>query len=324
MRLGGQSVVIKALNKRDCIREAEQVKANWNVSRQLQSFSHERVGEIMDGYIDAKAPALSPLTVRGYRTIAKYRWQDIALRRISDISPQEWQRIVSRESKKCRPKTLKNAYGLLRSAAKYYGYSIPDVRLPMMEPNSRNYLDPDQIPVFVQAVYPTKFAVPLLLALSSLRISEIDALRWEDIPVNPKAIRTTGAVVLNEDNKYIRKATGKNATSTRTVPIMIPQLAEALERDRRPTGGLIPCSQNTLRANCQKICREAGLPPVTPHGLRHSFASLCYHLRVPERIVMELGGWANEQTVHNIYTHISQKDIAHFGSELTDYFSKNA
>lgn len=319
LRLGGQSVIVKAADKRSCIRKAEQIKANWQVDRKLQAVSRERVGEVMEGYIEAKEKSLSPLTVRGYQTIAENRWQSVVQRRICDITPQEWQRIVSRES--CGPKTLKNAWGFLRSAARFYGHEIPDVTLPMLEPNCRDYLTPEQIPVFVQAVSPTRFAVPLLLALSSLRISEIDALRWEDIPEDPDVIVTTGAVVLDKNNKYIRKRTGKNPTSSRTVPIMIPQLRDALERDRRPEGGLIPCSQNTLRNNCKKICEKAGLPPVTVHGLRHSFASLCYHLRVPERIVMEIGGWANERTVHDIYTHIAQSDIDHYGAQLAEFFA---
>lgn len=320
LRLGGQSVIVKAEDRRACIKKAEQVKANWNIDRKLQTVSRDRVGEIIEGYIDAREPNLSPLTVRGYKTIQENRWKSIAMRRISDISPQEWQRIVSREP--CGPKTLKNAWGLLRSAARFYGYELPDVTLPMLENNHRDYLTPEQIPTFVQAVTPTRFAVPLLLALSSMRISEIDALRWEDIPEDPDVITTTGAVVLNKDNKYIRKKTGKNPTSSRQIPVMIPQLRDVLERDRRPEGGLIPCSQNTLRNNCRKICEQAGLPPVTVHGLRHSFASLCYHLRVPERIVMEIGGWANERTVHDIYTHIAQSDLEHYGSKISDFFQQ--
>ena len=322
LRLGGQSVIVKDLDRRACIRKAEQIKANWQIDRKVQTHARERVGEIMEGYIEAKERTLSPLTVRGYQIIADNRWKAVAMRRLCDISDQEWQRIVSREARTCGPKTLKNAWGLLRSAARFYGHELPAVSLPMLEPNQRDYLTPEQIPVFVQAVTPTRFAVPLLLALSSMRISEIDALRWEDIPEDPAMIATRGAVVLNKNNKYIRKATGKNATSSRVVPVMIPQLREVLARDRQASGGLIPCSQNTLRINCKKICEKAGLPPVSPHGLRHSFASLCYHLRVPERIVMEIGGWANERTVHEIYTHIAQADLDHYGTQIASFFEQ--
>ena len=48
---------------------------------------------------------------------------------------------------------------------------------------------------------------------------------------------------------------------------------------------------NTVRRNINKICHAMGLQSVGIHGLRHSFVSLAYHLGVPEKIVMEIGGW---------------------------------
>ena len=63
LRLGGQSVVVKAEDKRACIRKAEQIKANWQIDRTIQTHARDRVGEIMEGYIEAKERTLSPLTV---------------------------------------------------------------------------------------------------------------------------------------------------------------------------------------------------------------------------------------------------------------------
>ena len=133
-------------------------------------------------------------------------------------------------------------------------------------PKERPFLTPDEIRVFVSAVKDTRYAVPALLALSSLRISEIQALRWEDIPANPKFIRVQGAVVLNEKNKYQRKIQNKNATSTRNVPVMIPELTAAIQRDRKPVGPVLGITQNSLRCAVKKICRENNLPDVGVHG----------------------------------------------------------
>jgi integrase len=44
------------------------------------------------------------------------------------------------------------------------------------------------------------------------------------------------------------------------------------------------------------------------HGLRHSFASLAYHLKWSEATTMREGGWANTDTVHRIYTHLAAQD----------------
>lgn len=130
----------------------------------------------------------------------------------------------------------------------------------------------------------------------------------------------SGAVVLNEENKKVRKRTNKNATSTRNVPVMIPELAEALERDRKPSGSLMGMHQNSLRYGIAKICKENDLPDIGIHGLRHSFASLAYHLQIPEKIAMEIGGWADATTMHKIYTHIARADITRYQTKMTDFF----
>ena len=56
------------------------------------------------------------------------------------------------------------------------------------------------------------------------------------------------------------------------------------------------------------------------HGLRHSFASLCYHLGIPAKIAMQLGGWSDMQTMLRIYTHISQRDIGARVEDLRSFF----
>lgn len=243
-------------------------------------------------------------------------------RRLDEIGEDEWQVIVNAEAALCAPKTLKTAFAFVRGVVEHAtGKQLPKVSLAAPVPRERPFLTPDEIRTFVAAVKGTRYAVPALLALSSLRISEIQALRWEDIPEDPDFVRVQGAVVLNEDNKYHRKAQNKNSTSTRNVPVMIPELREAIKRDRKPVGPVLEITQNSLRCAVKKICRENGLPDVGIHGLRHSFASLAYHLRVPERIAMEIGGWADATTMHKIYTHIAQSDIKRYQTTMTDFFS---
>ena len=56
------------------------------------------------------------------------------------------------------------------------------------------------------------------------------------------------------------------------------------------------------------------------HGLRHSFASLAYHLQIPEKIAMEIGGWSDDGTMRKIYTHLAQKDIADRAKDFSNFF----
>ena len=87
---------------------------------------------------------------------------------------------------------------------------------------------------------------------------------------------------------------------------------------------LIECNANTIWNKINSICEKNGFPNVGIHGLRHSFVSLAYHLGVPEKIVMEIGGWADYQTMRNIYTHIARSDVSKYAEQFSGFFSGGA
>ncbi len=114
-------------------------------------------------------------------------------------------------------------------------------------------------------------------------------------------------MVVNDEGELVEKATNKTKSSQRTVHIVIPRL-ETLMREHTDSGLLITVHPHTIRKQINAICEKNGLPLVGVHGLRHSFASLAYHLGWSEMTVMQEGGWSNTQTVHNIYTHLAAQD----------------
>lgn len=323
MRLGGASVPVTASTAKECKRTAELIKAEYRANkRQITKGDSVTPRQAIDRYIETRKNTLSPSTIRAYRSIQKHRFPELMDKPIPSIQPDDWQRVVDAYSRTLSVKTLRNAITAIATAIRATTESpFPRVRFGVPTPNERAFLTADEIPAFVAAVAPTKYAVPLLLALSSLRISEIQALDWKSIPVNAQFVPVRGAVVFDENNVYQRKPQNKNASSTRNVPILIPELSAALERDRKPTGSVMPCSQNNLRVACRKICQKAGVTEVTPHGLRHSFASLAYHLQMPEKIAMEIGGWADAGTMRKIYTHIAQSDIDRYKNAMKGFYS---
>lgn len=326
LRLGGEDIGVTAPTAKEATRKATLIKAEHLAGKRRASPAQPRtLRQEIDRYITARSNTLSPLTIRGYRIIQKNRFQAVLDRVPAKIKPGEWQGIVNAEAALCAPKTLKNAWGFLRTVIhEVTGEYPPDVKLPAQVPNSHGFLTPDQIRTFVRAVAPTKYCIPALLALSSLRISEIEALRWEDIPKDLKLIRVAGAVVLDEKNNRVKKASNKNASSTRSVPVMIPELADALKRERQKHGPVMTISQNSLRYGVRKICEANDLPDVGVHGLRHSFASLAYHLQIPEMIAAEIGGWSDTATMHRIYTHIAQEDVAHYQTAMERWYKQSA
>lgn len=329
LRLGGESIPVTSTSKQVCIKEAQAIKAEYLAGKRAPK--PEPLPEVplltvaIDNYLDKKSNTLSPSTIRGYRAIQKHRFQAVMQRPVDCIQDSEWQGLINAEMALASPKTVVNAFKFLRTVIRQQtGHEIPmnGLTLPSVPPADTAFLTADEIPQFVDAIKGSRVAVAALLALSSLRISEISALKWENIPKNPTFIKVSGAVVRGYDTAWVRKKQNKNRTSTRSVPILIPELSEAIERLRKPSGPIMDYDQDTLRVEVHKACQRAKITDVTVHGLRHSFASLSYHLQVPEKIAMEIGGWSDPGTMHKIYTHIAQSDITRYQTAMADFYSK--
>lgn len=325
LRLNGESIPITAGSEAEVKRLAQLTKAEYLAGKRLDIGSDKRtVGQLVDAYISDRSNVLSPATIRGYRTIRRCRFHTLMDRTAAELSSGDWIQAVNAEAALCSPKTLSNAWRFLATAMHAGGIDTPNVTLPQIPPNEHPYLEPDQIKPFIEAVKGSGIEIPVLLGLSSLRLSEICALDWSDVDLKKRRIRVAGAAVIDEHNQVVHKAQNKNRSSTRYVPIMMDELYAALERERQPSGPVVSFHPNSLRNKVNRVCKRLGFPLVGAHGLRHSFASLCYHLGVPEKVAMEIGGWSDYKTMRNIYTHIAKSDISKYENELTNFFKRDS
>lgn len=72
---------------------------------------------------------------------------------------------------------------------------------------------------------------------------------------------------------------------------------------KRPNGELyVPC---TFTSNVQRYMKNAGLPVIRVHDLRHTTASLLLSLGLSLKEVQEWLGHSDISTTANIYTHIT-------------------
>lgn len=327
LRLGGVSIPITAATATECTNQARLIKAEHKAGKRL-----ERVGKkdeptlekIVETYIESRKAVLSVSTIVGYEVIKNNRFQEYMKKRPSEIG--NWQTVINNEVKSnIKAKTLKNSWALVASALEYSGYKAPAVKLPQVVQAERPWLDADQIKTFVAAVKGQDCEIPALLALHSLRRSEILGLTWEKIDIDGGIIHVEGSAVPDSENKLVYKETNKTKNSRRNVPFMIPALKDAMLAvpvDQR-TGFIYTKYRNTLWRDINNICKANGLPEVGVHGLRHSFASLAHHVGLPEQDAMLIGGWEDAQTMHKIYEHISDADRLKAQNKIADFF-KNA
>ena len=321
LRLNGVSVSVTAPTEKECRDAAQLIKAEHRAGkRQIQkSIGNITLTQGIDNYISARSNVLSPETIRGYRTIQRNRFKAVANKPIKSID--NWQTICNRESLLCSAKTMKNSWMFVASVIKECGYVPPKIKLPQIVQKERPFLEPDQIQLFVKAVSGESCEIPALLALCSLRRSEICGLKWENVDLKKRRILVSGAAVFDENNKLVQKETNKNNSSRRYVPVMINELYDALNACPNKTGLLIQCNPATIWAQINQVCKANDLPKVGIHGLRHSFASLAYHLGVPEKVAMQIGGWGNFEIMRKIYTHLAQADIGKNEQQLSGFFN---
>lgn len=319
VRVNGKDIGITRPTEKEAVAEAMAIKAG---TIEAKKSGKKTLTEAIDDYIAARENVLSPSTIRGYRTIQRSRFAPEMHLDIFSTPSDRWQKSVNAEAKLCSAKTLRNAWMFIAAVIFDATGSRVIVRLPQVVQNEKAFLSPEQVPIFVEAVHGTDVEIPGLLALSSLRRSELLALKWKDVDLKKGYIRVAGAAVYGPDGKLTRKNENKNKSSRRIVPL-IPPLLEALKQIT-PEGDLVVrMAPNVIVRHLNKICTENDLPIVGLHGLRHSFASLAYHLGMSEKVAMEIGGWSNDQTMRKIYTHISKQDIANQAAGFVGFFRKN-
>ena len=324
LRLGGESVSVTAPTAKECRDKARSIKSQHvaGEKRIQRSKSNPTLTQAIDDYIAARSNTLSPSTIRGYRTIQRNRFETVMEKRLKDI--KDWQTICNNEAKLCGAKTLKNSYCFIVSVLRENGIHPTKVTLPQVVKSNRPWLTPEQITVFVRAIKGNDCEIPALLALHSLRRSEVCAVTWEEhIDLKAKRILVSGALVPDEEENLVLKETNKNSASQRYVPIMIDELYKALIAVKDKTGLVVKEHPNTVWARINKVCEENGLPLVGNHGLRHSFASLAYHLGMPEMVAMRIGGWSDPATMRDIYTHLADADIKKHTDSMVKFY-KNA
>ena len=318
LRINGVSIPITAETADECETLAILKKAELKAgkTRVQKTPKNTTLKEAMEKYIAHYRSGLSPSTVDRYLQYKDGRFKNYLDLKLSEI---KWQKMIDDELKLASEKTVANAWGLVRPSLKHVGYPVPRVKIAPVPVKEIPFLQPEEIKPFCQAVKGRNYEIAALIELHGLRLSEMKALDWKDIDLNNGIINVRGAYVKGPDG-FVDKETNKNKTSTRPVPIMIPQLAEALNAVEQKEGRVVTIHESVLLRDVKRACERAGVTVVTNHGLRHSFASLCFYLKIPNRQIKEWGGWKNDITLNRIYIRLAASMQTENKNTFTKFF----
>lgn len=322
LRLGGENISITRSTASQCRSEARLVKSEYLAGKRKKITTEAKemtLRGVQERYVSKYEKTLSPSTVRSYKIYYQQRFKDYQNKKLPDIN---FQKMINEELEEKSQKTVKNAWGLVRPALEDIGYPVPSVKLAAVPVNEIPFLQPEEILPFCEAIKGRSYEIPCLLMLHGLRLSEVRGLDWKNVDLTTNTITIKEARVRGE-NGNVTKNTNKNKSSSRTVPIMIPQLVTALNAVTDKSGSVACIDGGTLLDDVKRACKRAGVTEVSCHGLRHSFASLCYFLKdIPDRQIMLWGGWASSATLHKIYIRLTEKGQTDAKDSFTSFFAQ--
>lgn len=264
--------------------------------------------ELKDLLVEMRLRGFSLHTQRAY---SKYCGQFVASlngKPVSEATDVDVKNYLSSLVARTAPRSV----NLARAAVLFYcnevhKRGITGIKVPKIEKSLPIVLTKDEVVQLIAAVPRRRSQLLLkLLYASGLRVSELVNLRLVDIEGTTITVRS-----------------GKGRKDRMTV---LPQsLADELKqyiRDHRLTDLLFPgrngraLTTRNVQAIIGRAAKRAGLQKhVTPHKMRHSFATHLLEAGTDVRVIQELLGHSNLQTTQ-IYTHVSREQLQKVHSPL--------
>jgi integrase len=182
----------------------------------------------------------------------------------------------------------------------------------LKRPEKREAPEDDVIKT-VRRSYEDYFGVfPLFLLATGFRRGEALATRWRDINWTDGTISCSRQISYEDGSAKITPP--KTSAGIRTVPLL-PDLKEALVlNDDAHLDDFIfhgedpgkPLQQSTFRRRWSRYCKEHSLD-ITPHVLRHAYATMLFEAGVDVYTAQKLLGHADIETTMAVYTHLREK-----------------
>lgn len=318
--VNGARISVTDENKDICQAKAMAIQAGAMEKEEKKKFiTLERA---IEDYMNSKSNTLSSSTIRGYDQIKRLRFKGIMQRNIHTLTKRDIQIAVNEETKLVSPKSVANAYGLVRPVLKEYGIDVFGVKLPQRIKKKKKYVQREEIGDLLAAAQEDKYEVPILLAIwLGMRRSEICGLCWDCVDEKAKTITVKRKLIMDKDNHFNLVDGAKNVFSQRTIPCpdyIMDKLAAM--RHGRTEGIIFRVNPNTILQHIHKVCKEAGITDSTTHGLRHTNAAVMSHLNISEDHALERGGWSEVSTYKKIYSYVFESTATTEDQKIDAFF----
>jgi integrase len=304
--------------------------------------SRQTLGEYLDDWLAAASPSLRPSTAELYAAAIK-NWivPRIGGLPLQKVAPKHLQDLYTDLLKSGRvdgegglsPRSVRLAHQVLHLALERAADWRMIVRNPaaakldlprMVRPPMRTW-SADDAKCFLQSTASDRLgAVWALMVSTGLRRGEVLGLRWSDVDLELGRVSITQTVVVLANSAQLSEP--KTAAGRRTV-YLHSSLTEVLKRRKAEQAGerllagsawedhgLVfttalgtPIHPRNLSRDFHLAVREAGVPSIRLHDLRHTAATLALTGGAHPKQVQEMLGHARVAITLDVYSHVSEQ-----------------
>jgi len=288
--------------------------------------TRKTMGHLIARWREAIKPALKLSTQCSYDWAFKRIEPAFGASPLATIGKADVQAFLTDSASRLAPESVRDLRARLRglfSVAEEWGWIMHGAnpasgrfRLPeRVHRRQKLVLWPEQLQVLVAALLQPYSTIVILAVLAGMRRGELAAVRWND---NAEA----GKMVVNEAVYRGRLGTPKTLKSRRTVSIG-PMAQRAINewrvkaKFRGPTDFMFGIRTNTpidlhnaVARHVKPAAVRLGLPPVSWHDLRHTYATWGRLAGIKAEALRDQLGHASVLMTLDVYSHAGQERAA--------------
>lgn len=325
------------------------VEENGLPSNQSDGFQDPTFGELSSLWLENYKTTVKPSTFENVQSkVEKMTEEHFEGMKLKQISVTYCQKVVIELSKSY---VLYNHY--LSVINRIFKYAVlMDVLSSnpfdkVIKPKSRqtqrkgNFLTKEELKEFLKLSQTTtlSYFFPLvhLMSYTGLRQGEALALKWSDIDFENKKITVDKTAVRIKEKQTLQTPKTKNSKRVISIDPTTLSILKSWKKDQIKiyfkNGKHFEGDENFIFTNqrgdwvhihnfipyFKRFVSDHKLKPITPHGLRHTHASLLFSAGVEPKNISDRLGHSTVQITLDLYTHITEEQRTDTVEKLLEY-----
>lgn len=325
------------------------VEENGLPSNQSDGFQDPTFGELASLWLENYKTTVKPSTFENVRSkVEKMTEEHFKEMKLKKITVAYCQRVVIELSKSY---VLYNHYLSVINRIFKYAVLMDVINSnpfdKVIKPKSRqtqrkgNFLTKEELKEFLKLAQTTTlfyfFPLVHLMAYTGLRQGEALALKWSDIDFENKKITVNKTAARIKEKQTLQTPKTKNSKRVISIDPATLSILKSWKKDQIKiyfrNGKHFEGDENFIFTNqraewvhihnfiryFKRFIADHGFKTITPHGLRHTHASLLFSAGVEPKNISDRLGHSTVQITLDLYTHITEEQRSDTVDKLLEY-----